>query len=215
MSSHLQTLIQSLTNFKNAVLGRVRRIETNVSSLDSSISNVSQTLTEVHGWGDHGRAGYLTSVRWEDIDNYPTSYPPSTHNHTAADISNSTVIGRALITAASEAGGRDAIKAEKALGGPISISSNTNLATSHIGETLLLQNNATLTLPTAPAAWVGKYVTVWTPATGGSLAPGSGTTLNWHVGGEILSGTRAIAPGSTVTLFIETTTRYRLAGNGL
>lgn len=48
---------------------------------------------------------------WTDVTGKPSTFTPSTHNHPASQISDSTTVGRAVLTAADEAEARSAIGA--------------------------------------------------------------------------------------------------------
>ena len=52
------------------------------------------------------------STAWADVTGKPSTFPPSVHTHVATDISNSTTVGRSVLTAADAAAGRTALGAE-------------------------------------------------------------------------------------------------------
>lgn len=51
------------------------------------------------------------SVAWADITGKPANYPPAAHDHAAADITDATTVGKAVLTAADAATARTAIGA--------------------------------------------------------------------------------------------------------
>lgn len=51
------------------------------------------------------------AVAWSDITGRPSTFPPSTHEHTAAQISDATEVGRGVLTADTAAAARSAIGA--------------------------------------------------------------------------------------------------------
>jgi hypothetical protein len=51
---------------------------------------------------------------WDQIENKPTEFPPETHTHPSTEISDSTAVGRAVLTAADEAAARTALDAAQA-----------------------------------------------------------------------------------------------------
>jgi hypothetical protein len=56
-------------------------------------------------------AGSANAVEYVNVANRPTTFPPSSHNHPAAAINDSTPVGRAVLTAADAAAARAAISA--------------------------------------------------------------------------------------------------------
>lgn len=57
-----------------------------------------------------GESGQV-SVAWADVTGKPSTFPPSTHTHTAAQISDASAVGRSVLTAADAAAARTAIGA--------------------------------------------------------------------------------------------------------
>ncbi|MEU1432114.1 GDSL-type esterase/lipase family protein [Nocardia sp. NPDC005746] len=58
--------------------------------------------------GATGATGPAGTTDWSGITGKPSTFTPSAHTHPAADISDSTTIGRALLTAATQAAARSA-----------------------------------------------------------------------------------------------------------
>lgn len=58
-----------------------------------------------------GSGGGGGSTAWADITGKPATFPPSAHTHPSTAISDSTTVGRAVLTAADQAAGRTAIGA--------------------------------------------------------------------------------------------------------
>jgi hypothetical protein len=56
-----------------------------------------------------GADGNYRLVDWASLTGVPATFTPSAHTHVATDISNSTVTGRAVLTAADQDAARDAI----------------------------------------------------------------------------------------------------------
>lgn len=50
-------------------------------------------------------------VSWGDVQGKPSTFPPSAHTHTAAQVSDATAVGRSVLTAADAAAARAAIGA--------------------------------------------------------------------------------------------------------
>lgn len=56
-----------------------------------------------------GAQGARGPTTWDGIEDKPEEFPPSNHSHDSSEISDSTAVGRAVITAATAALGRAAI----------------------------------------------------------------------------------------------------------
>lgn len=54
--------------------------------LRSAGAKINANFTELYGWGDHGAAGYLTSVDWTDLTGVPATFPPEAHGHAIIEI---------------------------------------------------------------------------------------------------------------------------------
>jgi hypothetical protein len=59
--------------------------------------------------GSYANPSWITSLAWSKITDVPSTFTPSAHTHPASSISDSTVGGRALLTAASAAAQRSLI----------------------------------------------------------------------------------------------------------
>ncbi len=68
-------------------------------------------LRDAGAWPVEADGVYLGGAAWSAITGKPSVFPPDTHSHSAADISNSTTVGRAVLTAANAAAARSAIGA--------------------------------------------------------------------------------------------------------
>lgn len=51
------------------------------------------------------------SASWDDVTGKPATFPPATHTHTAAQVSDATTVGRSVLTATDAAAARTAIGA--------------------------------------------------------------------------------------------------------
>lgn len=73
--------------------------------------------------------GGPSSVAWADVTDKPATFPPSTHTHTAAQISDATTVGHNVMTAADAAAARTAIGA-----GTSSLALGTTASTAAAGN---------------------------------------------------------------------------------
>jgi hypothetical protein len=64
-----------------------------------------------NGYTGSGGGGGGDSVAWADVTGKPATFPPSAHSQAASTISDSTTVGRAVLTAADAAAGRTALGA--------------------------------------------------------------------------------------------------------
>lgn len=69
------------------------------------------TVDRVGVWAPPPSGGTGGTSDWATLANKPTTFPPSTHTHTAADVSDATTVGRALVTALDAQAARAAIGA--------------------------------------------------------------------------------------------------------
>lgn len=104
---------------------------------------LSEVLAELAG-------GEAQPITWEQITGKPTSYPPATHTHTAAQVSDASAVGRSVLTAADGAAARTAIGA-----GTSSLALGTTAATAAAGN-----HTHTATAITATAVAPGTATTV-------------------------------------------------------
>lgn len=79
--------------------------------------------------GDKGDQGDPGTTSWDGLTDKPTTFAPTAHAHLAADISDSTTTGRALVTAADQAAARSAIGA-----GTSSLAIGTTAGTAAAGD---------------------------------------------------------------------------------
>lgn len=188
------------------------------------------------GSGDMLRATYdvagngivdaAESVPWSGITDKPAVFPPDTHTHGAAAISDSTVVGRGVLTAADAAAARTAIGAgvgDVTLAGAQAVSNKTTYTfgaqydagssgasktlafSSGQKQLLTLTANATITL-TFPG--VGNYqVVLKQDATGSRTVTWSGVSL-W-VGSATAPAINTAANGYTlVSIFWDGTNAW-------
>lgn len=89
------------------------------------------TIAQVSGLQDEldGKAAAGHQHAWGDVTGKPTAYPPESHSHTAADISDATTVGRSVLTASSQAAARQAIGA-----GTSSLALGTTASTAAKGD---------------------------------------------------------------------------------
>jgi len=89
---------------------------------DVGLGDIIQDLQEAEGGGGQ-------SVTWADITSKPATFPPSTHTHTASQISDASSVGRSVLTAADAAAARTAIGA-----GTSSLTIGTTASTAAAGN---------------------------------------------------------------------------------
>lgn len=58
-----------------------------------------------------GGGGGPSTVAWADVTGKPATFPPATHTHTAAQISDASAVGRSVLSSADAAAARTAIGA--------------------------------------------------------------------------------------------------------
>ena len=102
------------------------------------LSNLSGTNT-----------GDQTLPTWTTLAGKPSTFPPDTHTHTASQVSDSTTVGRALLTAADAAAARTAIGA-----GTSSLAIGTTAGTAAEGNDARLADARTPTAHTHPASGI-------------------------------------------------------------
>lgn len=91
-----------------------------------------------------------SAVAWADVTGKPTTFAPSTHTHTAAQVSDATATGRSVLTAADAAAARTAIGA---------------------GTSSIIVGTA------AANAAAGNHVHTATVVTATAISPGTATTV--------------------------------------
>ncbi|MFF4672292.1 hypothetical protein ACFY1C_20945 [Streptomyces sp. NPDC001279] len=89
---------------------------------DGTRRPLSEVLAELAG-------GEAQPVTWEQITGKPATFPPATHTHTAAQVSDASTVGRSVLTAADGAAARTAIGA-----GTSSLALGTTAATAATGN---------------------------------------------------------------------------------
>jgi hypothetical protein len=77
---------------------------TSPAANDVGLGDIIKELQTAGGGGP-------TSVTWADVTGKPATFAPSAHTHTAAQISDSSTVGKAVMTAADAAAARTAIGA--------------------------------------------------------------------------------------------------------
>ncbi|MDQ0270730.1 hypothetical protein [Cytobacillus purgationiresistens] len=71
---------------------------------DVKLGDIIKDLQENTGDGS-------TAVAWGDVTGKPSTFPPSTHTHTASQISDASTVGRGVLSAQDAAAARTAIGA--------------------------------------------------------------------------------------------------------
>lgn len=160
-----------------------RGLQANVSFLWDEFSKRWTTGTQkLHSAGFIGDGSEITNVAWGNVSGQPDAYPPSAHQHPASQISDSTTVGRAVITASDAAAARAAIGAA-AQGGGGDITSEQITDSTPVGR-------AVLTAPTKAAARAAMGAAAG-PA--GRIVIDSDTVLSeGHVGRNIILANNAI-----------------------
>lgn len=124
-------------------------------------------------WTDVTGKPAFFSGAWGDLTGVPATFPPSAHTHPAAEISDSTAAGRALLTAVDAAGQRSALSVESSAQLDARDASNRDRA-NHTG--------------TQPASTITGLAAV---ATSGSAADLSAGTLPAARFDDVAHGNRA------------------------
>lgn len=78
---------------------------------DITATGTPNSTTFLRGDGTWSGTPAAGNPDWADITGKPSTFTPATHTHTSADLTDSTAIGDALITAADAAAARTAISA--------------------------------------------------------------------------------------------------------
>jgi hypothetical protein len=167
----------------NSATRSVGTASTDVAAGDAPASSVS-----AHAAAGDPHPQYLTSAEGNAAYQPLGSYAAAVHTHTASQISDSTTVGRAVLTAVDAAAARTAIGAAAAGGGGSSMVVKRAMVTS--GQVTPPLDAGWAVWSAAPqitiAAAVGDYVTI--EATDFMLDPtNSGTYFDWAVivGGAI------------------------------
>lgn len=105
------------------------------------------------------------SVAWEDVEDKPDSFPPSSHTHPAAQISDATAVGRGVLTAADAAAARAAIGA-----------GTSSLTIGTTGSTAAAGNHTHTAAQISDASSVGRSVVTAADAAAARTAIGAGTS---------------------------------------
>ena len=127
---------------------------------------------------------------WTEVTGKPTTFAPSAHTHPAADVSDSTLTGRALLTAADAAAARTAIGA-----GTSSLQLGTTSSTAKAGDYQPTAANI------SDATTVGRNVLKAVDAAAARTAIGAGTsslTLGTAAGTALAGDTAFVPPTRTV-----------------
>lgn len=182
----------------------------------ASGSGTGDMLASVYDINDNGIVDAAETVPWSGVSGKPSTFTPSEHTHTAAQVSDSTSVGRAVLTATDTAAARAVIGAgvgDVTLTGNQSISgkktftfgsqvdagsSGTAVTVSFTNgqkQKLSLTGNAAITL--AFPAGVGNYqLILHQDATGGRTVTWPGVSL-W-VGGATQPAINTAANGYTL-----------------
>jgi hypothetical protein len=89
-----------------------------------------------------GSGGGGGSTAWADITGKPSTFPPSAHTQAASTISDSTTVGRAVLTAADAAAGRTAIGAEASGAASTAVAAHVAAADPHPTYLTAAEGNA-------------------------------------------------------------------------
>lgn len=145
------------------------------------------------GGGGAELTSYETQV--ESLSDYPTTFPPSTHDHTVAQISDATTTGRNLMQAANVAGARAQLQV-----GNVDNTADLDKPISTATQTALDGKVDDADIPTADtlsgATATGKAVMKATDAAAARTAIGAGTSnlALGTTGSTALAGNTAFVP---------------------
>ena len=122
-------------------------------------------LRDAGAWPVEADGVYLGGAAWSAITGKPSVFPPATHSHPAADISDSTTVGRAVLTAADAAAARSAIGA-----------GTSSLALGSTGSTAAAGNHTHAATGISDSTTVGRAVLTAADAAAARTAIGAGTS---------------------------------------
>lgn len=145
--------------------------------------------------GPTGATGAAGTTTWDGITDKPTTFAPSTHTHTSANISDSTTVGRSVLTAVDAAAARTAISA-----GTSSLAIGTTSTTAAAGNDSRLADTRTPTDATVTDAKVasGAAIALAKLATGYVQGQRNGTVTTTKVDGLTEAQYQALVTAGTV-----------------
>lgn len=123
--------IADVTNLQSALDGKAPNSHTHAAAdLTGVVKTINNTPPDENGnVAVAGGGGGGTTSAWADITGKPATFPPETHTHTAAQISDATTVGRNVLKAADAAAARTAIGA-----GTSSLAIGTTSTTAAAGD---------------------------------------------------------------------------------
>lgn len=132
-------------------------------------------------WGDEASGGGGGVSSWNDLTDKPSSFPPASHTHTSGGISDSTPVGRQVLTAADPQAARQAIGAGTGNG-----TSNLTIGTSSTQAAPGNHTHAASTLGwTPPSGWAATDVQAAIEEAGNrGGSGGSNTMYRYYASGQ-------------------------------
>ena len=111
-ATHTHT-ISDVTSLQSALDGKAATSHTHgAADLTGVVKTINNTPPDENGnVAVAGGGGGGTSTAWADITGKPSTFPPETHTHTAAQVSDATTVGRNVMKATDAAAARTAIGA--------------------------------------------------------------------------------------------------------
>ena len=184
-SSHTHT-IANITNLQTTLDGKA------ASSHTHTIANITGLQTELDG-----KAASSHSHSWGQVTGKPSTFAPSTHTHTASDISHATTVGQSVMKASSAATARSAIGA-----GTSNLSIGTSASTAKAGNYHPTWSQVTAK-PTTFAPTIGSTATTAVAGNDARLTNARTPTAHTHDGADITGELTAAVDASAASIEYE------------
>lgn len=213
-----------------------RAVHTIASLLAAARDRASHTGSQLASTISDFAAQVLALLSWGNISGKPSTFPPESHTHVAAQVSDSTATGRAVMTAADAAAARTAIGAESAGAAAAAVSAHEAALDPHTQYTTAAEAAAAapvqsvagrtgaVTLSTSDVSGLGGAATLNVGTTAGTVAAGDDARLSdartptAHASSHGAGSSDPIAPadiGATPTTRAINTTGLATGGGNL
>lgn len=120
-------------------------------------------LKSVYDTNDNGIVNAAETVPWSGVTSKPATFPPSSHTHTAVEISDSSSVGRSVLTAVDAATARTALGVGSGSGDVVGPASavNNNFAAFNTTTGKLIKDSGSSAASFEPAVTAGTVSQFW------------------------------------------------------
>ena len=165
-----------------------------ITSTPTTLAGYGITDPVVITSGSYANPSWITSLAWSKLTGVPLTFAPTAHTHVATEVSDSTVIGRSVLTAVDAAAVRSAISAAAAShtqAWSTITSTPTTLAGYGITDSVVVTSGSY-----ANPSWITSLA--WSKLTGvpGTFPPDPHNLLS-HTGSGLTAGHVLAATGAT------------------